>query len=210
MNCNPMLGQKDTLNSRFSLSSGLSYNTLYWETYDVLNQETHVLKRNSLWLQPNFRISYKLDVIELENNANLGISIFTGYNSFGGKSKTEDSGYKDYYIFRSIEFGFMPCYSQNRYNGFIGIKGQYIFNAKSKAYGSLVQDPNEPRDWSEEDVGSFFKSSSVSFGIGGKYNLNRFFIGIESWFGINNFGDIEEASLVARENNFRIFLGINF
>ncbi len=163
--CNPLFGQNDSNSSKFTLSAGLSYNTLYWEPYDLLNLETLLLKRNNLWLQPNIQISYGLNILELGNESNIGISVFTGYNSFGGKSKTEDSGYKDYYVFHSVEYGLKPFYSHNQYCGFLGIKSQYIFSAKSKAYGSFSQDSTEPREWSETNVSSQFKNSSFSLGI---------------------------------------------
>jgi len=205
-----IFGQEENNHSGFSIVGGLSYNTLFWETEQYLTQEETILNRNQFWLQPNFRISYSLNLFKLKNKVGVSVAIFSGFNSFGGKSKTEDSGYKDYLLFKSVEFGLQPVYSFNKYEANIGIKGQYIFSAKSKAYGTLTQDENLPREWSISDASDLFKDYSLSFGFGGNYKIRGIYVGIETWFGISNLGNIEDVHLQVLDNNYRFLLRFNF
>ena len=76
---------------------------------------------------------------------------FAGYNMFGGKSKTESNGYKDIIRLQSFEIGVLPTFAlNNKLNFYGGIKGQYIFSAKNKSYGSALSPIDSQREWENQ------------------------------------------------------------
>jgi hypothetical protein len=125
---------------------------------------------------------------------------------FGGKSKEETNGYKDMIRLQSFEIGILPNYTlNNRLNIYGGLKGQYIFSAKNKSYGSFADPIEVGREWETNDISGLIEDISFNVGAGFNYKINRFLLGIETWFGISNLSKIEGLKIY--ENNYRLIIG---
>jgi len=186
-----------------SFEFGLGYNTLGWEVTSL--QGSIYNDRNQFSLFPSFKLKYSIPVIEFNNNSIFEVTPFAGYNMFGGKSKTESNGYKDIIRLQAFEIGALPTYSlNNKLNLYVGLKGQYIFSAKNKSYGSVLSPINTEREWVTNDIVSI-KDISFNVGTGFNYKINRFFFGMETWFGITNLSDYKDLKIY--ENNYRLIIG---
>lgn len=196
--------QERTASNKLSFEFGLGYNTLDWEAVSLT--ETVENNRNQFCLSPSFKLKYSIPLVKFTNNSNFAVTTFAGYNMFGGKSKTESNGYKDIIRLQSFEIGALPTYSINdKVSLYGGIKGQYIFSAKNKAYGSMASPIETERKWNTSDSHSLIKDISFSAGAGFNYKIKRFHFGVEAWFGISNIGDMD--ILKVYENNYRLIIG---
>ena len=197
--------QETNSKNNIDLELGLGYNISNWEVKSF--NETVKLNRNQFYIFPSFKLKYSIPLSEFKNNSIFEITPFIGYNMFGGKSKTESNGYKDIIRLQSIEIGVLPTFSlKNKLNLYGGVKGQYIFSAKSKSYGSFADPVETEREWETNDMAEFFiKDISFNIGAGFNYKINRFSLGIETWFGISNLSKIEELKIY--ENNYRLIIG---
>jgi hypothetical protein len=196
--------QKADSSNPVSLEFGFGYNTLGWEVTSLQSNISH--SRNQLFILPSFKIRYSFPLTEFKNHTTFGLSPFVGYNMFGGKSKTESSGYKDVIILQAFETGVSPCFSfSNHIAIYGGVKGQYIFHAQQRSFGSVWNPAGEERKWESHNVNEMFRDVSFSAGLGFNYWVNRFSVGIESWFGISNLGGYKELKI--DENNYRFVIG---
>ncbi|HAH58161.1 MAG: PorT family protein [Lentimicrobium sp.] len=196
--------QEIPASNKLSFEFGLGYNTLSWKYVSVYENVEN--NRNQFSLSPSLKLKYSIPLRKFNNSASFEITPFAGYNMFGGKSKTESNGYKDIIRMQSVEIGFLPSYSLNdKFNFYGGLKGQYIFSAKNKSYGSILDPDDSKREWKTSDTGILIKDISFSAGTGFNYGIKRFFFGIEAWFGITNLSDIE--GLRVYENNYRAIIG---
>lgn len=196
-------------NLGWSTELGIGYNTLSWDVDSYLTGEHTTYDRNNFFLLPSLKVKYANSLSEFEK-IDLNLSSFIGYNMFGGKSKTDQNGYKDIIIFQSIEGGILPTLDlKNRISFFGGIKGQYILSAKSISYGS----DQKNKEWEINEIKKyFFKNFSFSAGVGMNYHFKKFIIGFESWFGLNNLSTINDSDFYIHnyENNYRLILGYKF
>ena len=196
--------QEINAKKNIDIELGLGYNTIGWEGKSL--NENKKLNRNQFSIFPSFKLKYAIQLSEFKNNSIFELTPFVGYNMFGGKSKTELNGYKDIIRLQSFEIGALPTYSlRNKLNLYGGVKGQYIFSAKNKYYGSAVDPIETEREWGTEDLDKLFKTISFSVGAGFNYKINRFSVGIETWFGISNLTEIEDLKI--HENNYRLLIG---
>ena len=196
--------QETNSKKNIDLELGLGYNTINWES-SSLNDDIK-LNRNQFAILPSLKLKYSIPLSELKNNSTFGITPFVGYNMFGGKSKEEPNGYKDMIRLQSFEIGLLPTYTlNNRLNIYGGLKGQYIFSAKNKSYGSIVDPIEAEREWETNDISESIKDLSFNIGAGFNYKINRFLFGIETWFGISNLSNIEGLKIY--ENNYRLIIG---
>jgi len=188
--------------NNLSLEFGLGYNTLGLNVKSLQQNND----RNKFILFPSLKLKYSIPLTKFHQNSFFEITPFVGYNMFGGKSKKESNGYKDIISLQSFEIGILPTYSlNNKLRFYGGIKGQYIFSAKQKSYGSILDPIETERKWQTSDMNELFKNISFNPGAGFNYNISRFFVGIESWFGIGNLSDSEGIRIY--ENNYRIIIG---
>ena len=193
--------QETNLVNNISLELGLGYNTINWEA-ESLNKNTKY-NRNQPNILPSFKLKYSIPIYKINDNSTFAITPFTGYNMFGGKSEKEPNGYKDMFYLQALEIGILPTYSlSGNYMFYGGFKGQYIFSAKSKAYGSINDPIETERKWKTSDCKGLFKNRSFSVGAGFNYMIKRLSIGIETWFGITNLSELESVY----ENNYRLLL----
>lgn len=196
--------QETNSKNNIDIELGVGYNTINWAASPLNVDEK--LNRNQFSILPSLKLKYFIPLSELKNNSTFGITPFLGYNIFGGKSKEEPNEYKDMIRLESFEIGVLPSYSLNNgLNIYGGLKGQYIFSAKNKSYGSIVDPINADREWETNDIGSLIKDLSFNIGAGFNYNINRFTFGIETWFGISNLSDGEGPEIY--ENNYRLIIG---
>jgi len=196
--------QETKSKNNLDLELGLGYNTLNWEGTSL--NENVSLNRNQFTLFPSFKLKYSIKLSELKNNSIFELTPFVGYNMFGGKSKTESNGYKDIIRLQSFEIGVLPTFSiDNKLNLYGGVKGQYIFSAKNKSYGSIVSPIDTDRKWETNDINELIKGISFNIGAGFNYKINSFSLGVETWFGITNLSDTENLKIY--ENNYRLTIG---
>ena len=196
--------QEKKSKNNLDLELGLGYNTLNWEGTSLNDNVT--LNRNQFTVFPSFKLKYSIKLSELKNNSKFELTPFAGYNMFGGKSKTESNGYKDIIRLQSFEIGVLPTFSlDNKINLYGGIKGQYIFSAKNKSYGSIVSPNDTDRNWETNDINELIKDISFNIGAGFNYKINSFSLGVETWFGITNLSDTENLKIY--ENNYRLTIG---
>lgn len=196
--------QEINSSKNLSFEFGLGYNTLGWEVTSL--QRNIYNDRNQFSLFPSFKLKYSIPLIKLNNNSIFEVTPFVGYNMFGGKSKTEINGYKDIIHIQAFEIGALPTYSlNNKLNLYGGLKGQYIFSAKNKSYGSVLSPIDTEREWVTNDLDVLIKDISFNVGAGFNYKINRFFFGIETWFGITNLSDSKDLKIY--ENNYRLIIG---
>jgi len=196
--------QETKSKNNLDLELGLGYNTLNWEGTSL--NENVSLNRNQFTVFPSFKFKYSIKLSELKNNSIFELTPFVGYNMFGGKSKTESNGYKDIIRLQSFEIGVLPTFSlDNKLNLYGGVKGQYIFSAKNKSYGSIVSPIDTDRKWETNDINELIKDISFNIGAGFNYKINSFSLGVETWFGITNLSDTENLKIY--ENNYRLTIG---
>ncbi len=196
--------QETNSKKNIDIELGLAYNTINWEA-SSLNEDIK-LNRNQFAILPSLKLKYFIPLSELKNNSTFGIALFVGYNMFGGKSKEEQNGYKDIIRLQSFEIGLLPTYSiKNKLNLYGGVKGQYIFSAKTKSYGSVLSPIDTAREWETNDMSELIKDISFNICAGFNYKINRFLFGIETWFGISNLSDVDDLKIY--ENNYRIIIG---
>lgn len=196
--------QETNSKNKIDFELGLGYNTLNWEATSL--NENVSLNRNQFTVLPSFKLKYSIKLSELKNNSVFKLTPFVGYNMFGGKSKTESNGYKDIIRLQSFEIGVLPTFSlDNKLNLYGGVKGQYIFSAKNKSYGSIVSPIDTDRNWETNDISELIKDISFNLGAGFNYKINSFSIGVETWFGITNLSDTENLKIY--ENNYRLTIG---
>jgi hypothetical protein len=196
--------QETNSKNNIDLELGLGYNTLNWDATSI--NENVSLNRNQFSVLPSFKLKYSIKLSELRNNSMFELTPFIGYNMFGGKSRTESNGYKDIIRLQSFEIGVLPTISLNKkLNLYGGVKGQYIFSAKNKSYGSVVSPIDSERDWETNDISDLIKDLSFNIGAGFNYKINRFLLGIETWIGISNLSDVEDLKIY--ENNYRLIIG---
>ena len=196
--------QETNSKNNISVELGLGYNTINWEA-SSLNDDIK-LNRNQFAILPSFKLKYFIPPSELKNNLTFGITPFVGYNMFGGKSKEETNGYKDMIRLQSFEIGVLPTYTlYNSLNIYGGLKGQYIFSAKNKSYGSFADPIEVEREWETNDISGLIKDISFNVGAGFNYKVNRFLLGLETWFGISNLS--KKEGLKIYENNYILIIG---
>lgn len=195
------------------LEVGLGHNTMTWETeYDQsLGINDTTFKRKELFITPSLRITYKFSGWRLYEKVQLNLVTFIGYSAFGGKSASYENGYKDKLVFNVIEAGAFPQFDFNE-KIVIGpvVKGQYIFSAKLKSFGSVVDPPGTVRKWGTHDVDGFYRDFSMGAGCAVRYNIKLISVGAEAWFGLMNLAKEESEffELKVRENNYRFMIGI--
>lgn len=196
--------QETNLLNNLYLELGAGYNTLGWEVKSL--QENTNYYRNQFILLPSFKLKYSIPLTKLENNSVVEIAPFMGYNMFGGKSQKESNGYKDVILLQALEMGILPTWSLNsKMNFYVGFKGQYIFSAKQKSYGTVLSTIDTEREWNTNNMNELFEDISFSIGAGVQYKINRFSFGIETWFGVINLSDSEGLEIY--ENNYRLIVG---
>ncbi|QIA09757.1 outer membrane beta-barrel protein [Draconibacterium halophilum] len=196
--------QETKSENNLDLELGLGYNTLNWQVTSL--NENVGLTRNGFAVLPSLKLKYSIKFSELRNNSMFELTPFVGYNMFGGKSKTESNGYKDIIRLQSFEIGVLPTFSLNhKVNLYGGVKGQYIFSAKNKSYGSILSPIDTDRNWETNDISDLIKDISFNIGAGFNYRINSFSLGIETWFGITNLSDTENLKIY--ENNYRLIIG---
>ncbi|GEM_PF-1457827 len=195
------------------LEVGIGHNTMIWKTeYDEsLGINDTTFKRKELFITPSLRITYKFSGWKLYEKVELNLVTFIGYSAFGGKSAEYENGYKDKHIFNGIEVGAFPQFDFNE-KIVIGpvIKGQYIFSAKSKSFGSVVDPAGTVRKWETHDVDELYRDFSLSVGCAVRYNIKFISVGTEAWFGFTNLAKEESEffELKVLENNYRFLIGI--
>ena len=171
--------QEPDFKKRISIEAGLGYNTLSWET--TSSNENLEFNRNQFVVFPSVKIKYSIPLYNIKTNSFFGIAPFVGYNMFGGKSGKEPNGYEDVIHLQALEVGILPTFFINdKFRFYGGLKGQYIFSAKQKSYGSILDPAGTGRTWKSSDVNGLFKDFSLSTGVGFNYILKRFSIGIET------------------------------
>jgi hypothetical protein len=196
--------QEINSSNNLSLEFGLGYNTLGWDVKSLQGNINN--DRNQFLLFPSFKLKYSIPLTNFDNNSIFEVTPFVGYNMFGGKSKKESNGYKDIIFLQSLEIGALPTFSlNNKLSLYGGLKGQYIFSAKQKSYGTVLSPIETEREWETSDANELFKDISFNLGAGFNYKLDRFSLGLESWFGITNLSDYEEIRTY--ENNYRLIIG---
>ena len=196
--------QEINSSNNLSFEFGLGYNTLGWDVKSLQGNNNN--DRNQFVLFPSFKLKYSIPLTSFDNNSIFEVTPFVGYNMFGGKSKKESNGYKDIIFLHSFEIGVLPTFSlNNKLSLYGGLKGQYIFSAKLKSYGTVLSPIETEREWETNDVNEIFKDISFNVGAGFNYNISRFFFGIETWFGITDLNDSEEIKIY--ENNYRLIIG---
>ena len=194
--------QEANFENNISIELGLGYNIINWKVESLNENIKH--NRNQFDILPSFKIKYSVPVYKINNNSIFKVTPFAGYNMFGGKSKKEANGYKDKFYLQALEIGILPEYTfDSKYAFYGGLKGQYIFSAKSKAYGSFIDPIETERRWETTDCKDLFKNRSFSIGAGFNYVIKRISIGTEIWFGITNLNALE---LKVYENNFRLLI----
>ena len=187
-----------------SIEVGFGYSTLSWEVESLDGNLQN--DRNQFWVLPSFKLKYFIPLTAVDKPSVFKIAPFAGYNMSGGKSKTELNGYKVFFRFQSLEIGALPTFSlKDKLQIYGGVKGQYIFSAKSKAFGSALSQGNDGREWSTNDVDKFIKDFSFSVGAGMNYSINRLFLGIETWLGVTDLSEFQSMSIY--ENNYRLIFG---
>ncbi|CAN5405515.1 hypothetical protein BH11BAC7_BH11BAC7_11410 [soil metagenome] len=168
--------------------------------------------RNTFSIQPSVRFSYNISLSKKDTTRFI-VTPFVGYYIFGGKSDTEPNGYKDVYLFNSVEAGFIPSIKIcNLFQVGVGIKGQYVFSVKQKYYGVLNQPDSVPRKWETFDASEFYYSHAFNAGLQVKYHIKKITISAEGWFGLSNLFSIKSQYVDVRttENNYRLMVGYNF
>ena len=203
-----LIAQENNRDKKISLELGIGYNTLSWNVN--LPNENIKFNRNQFMVLPSFKVKYSYPILKNEANSKLMIIPFIGYNMFGGKSKEESSNYKDIFLLQSLELGILPSYSlRKKIDISFGFKGQYIFSAKQKTYGSPLDPVGASSEWRTHDVNDRFKDISFSIGTGISYRLKRISFGIETWFGITNINNFtpESIDISSFENNYRLIIG---
>lgn len=200
------IAKSQDTNSRknISLELGMGYNTAIWK--GTTPYEITSLNRNQFTILPSFKLKYTIPLFKIKPNSTFEATLFVGYNMFGGKSKKESNGYKDIILLQSLEIGVLPTYLlNNKLNLYGGLKGQYIFSTKQKSYGTLLSSIDTEREWETSDMNGSLKKISFNLGAGFNYKINRFFFGIETWFGITNLSKFEVVKIY--ENNYRLIIG---
>jgi len=201
---NMVKSQEINSSNNLSIEFGLGYNTLGWNVKSLQGNMNN--DRNQFILFPSFKLKYSIPLTNFDNNSSFEVTPFVGYNMFGGKSKKESNGYKDIIFLQSLEIGALPTFSlNNKLSLYVGLKGQYIFSAKQKSYGTVLSPIETERKWETHDVNELFKDISFNLGAGFNYKLDRFSLGLETWFGITNLSDYEEIRTY--ENNYRLIIG---
>lgn len=201
-----VVGKSQELNSsnKMSIEVGFGYSTLSWKVESLAGNLQN--DRNQFWVLPSFKMKFFIPLTAIDQPSVFQIAPFAGYNMSGGKSKTELNGYKDFFRFQSLEIGALPTFSlKDKLQFYGGVKGQYIFSAKNKAFGSALSQGNDGREWSTNDVDKFIKDFSFSIGAGMNYSINRFFLGIETWLGVTDLSEFQSMSIY--ENNYRLIFG---
>ena len=201
---NMVKSQEINSSNNLSVEFGLGYNTLGWDVKSLPENINN--DRNQFILFPSFKLKYSIPLTNFDNNSSFEVTPFVGYNMFGGKSKKESNGYKDIIFLQSFEIGALPTFSlNNKLSLYVGLKGQYIFSAKNKSYGSESSAVDTGRKWETHDVNELFKDIYFNLGAGFNYKLDKFSLGLETWFGITNLSDYEEIRIY--ENNYRLIIG---
>lgn len=190
--------------NHLSLDLGIGYSKLGLDIGSLNDNIDN--PRDQFILLTSFKLKYAIPVTDLSKHLLLEITPFAGYNMFGGKSKELSNGYKDVIHLQSIETGFLPTVSIGQYlKLFGGFKGQYIFSARQKAYGTLMGSGDAPRDWATINIDDDIKDLGFNAGAGLNYRIKKITIGIETWFGITDISESEELKI--KDNHFRFTVG---
>jgi hypothetical protein len=186
---------------------GLSYNTLKWKITSPIFQSPTTYKYKKFNSNPNIRYSYTFNFKKLTN---LQFSTILGYSTYGGKSKSDTTKFKEIYSNHCIELGIMPSYMvlKNKSIG-IGFKLNYTPITLYKYYGTIYQSDLLPRKWFTENVSDRFNKLSTNIGINIKQQYNRFSFSFETWFGLSNLDNINSTIYKSNihENNYRLLIG---
>lgn len=198
-------------------------------TYDDTNIDS-TIAYNSIKFQPKlvFRISRK---IKTTKTAHSYIKLFIGTSIIGTETEKQQSIFNltnlgtpttitesVYYFIPNVELGALLNYPIGNIDIEVGIKGQrhldlstnhYYILSRMVTVGNMEQMTREKRIYQLENL---FSKYSANAGFRVQYNLNRFLIAAEGWYGITNLSKLELNGINYRQNetNVRLMFGYKF
>jgi hypothetical protein len=171
----------------FGLEVNLGYNTLLSNSQDYFFGTEEKYLRDKFWITPNFKLYYCFSVKHFSERYVYKITPFIGRYVFGGRSRVFPNGYKDQYVFKSIELGFFnSLFFKKNFQFALGLKEQYIYNVNGNFYGIYGDVYNEDREWFSRDFTDSYKNFATSVGLKATYRIKFIDIGFEYWTGVTN------------------------
>lgn len=185
--------------SNLGVEVGVGHSQLFWKVPNRPDGD-----RTQFFLKPTIRMVYKVNVMN-----KIYLLPLIGYDVFGGKSKKEENGYEDNFVFKSLEVGSLLGCKIKNIEIASGMKYNYHLKITQNYYGSFYQSPEE-RKWETEDWTDEFKNYSIDVGIRIGWHKDHFSLSFDTWIGVTDFlknSIYAEEEVEGRLNHFRIMIG---